>query len=64
MASAVLFDWYQNRPPDIAPVEPGIIAAGTEVYRVGLGYPAYLSLQDLSDLAVSSNDKFSRPSTR
>jgi len=56
---AIVFtDGYQNRPPDIASVEPGIIAAGTEVYAVGLGDPAYLSVQDLSDLAASSNGKF------
>jgi len=51
-------DGFQNRPPDIATVEPGILAAGTEVYAVGLGDPAYLSVQDLSGLAASSNGKF------
>jgi hypothetical protein len=56
---AIVFtDGYQNRPPDIAAVEGAVISAGTEVYAVGLGDPAYLSVQELSDLAASTNGKF------
>ena len=56
---AIVFtDGYQNSPPDIPSVEPGVLAAGTEVYAVGLGDPAYLSVADLSELAASSNGKF------
>ncbi len=56
---AIVFtDGYQNRPPDVASVEPGVLAAGTEVYAVGLGDPAYLSVADLSSLAASSGGKF------
>ena len=42
----------------IAAVEPGVIAAGTEVYAVGLGDPAYLSTAALNNLAASSAGKF------
>jgi len=56
---AIVFtDGYQNRPPDIASVEGAVISAGTEVYAVGLGDPAYLSVQDLSDLAATTHGKF------
>jgi hypothetical protein len=56
---AIVFtDGYENTPPMIATVEPGVIAAGTEVYAVGLGDPAYLSVAALSQLASSSNGKF------
>ena len=56
---AIVFtDGYENTPPMIATVEPGVLAAGTEVYAVGLGDPAYLSVAALSQLAASSNGKF------
>jgi hypothetical protein len=56
---AVVFtDGYENTPPMIATVEPGVIAAGTEVYAVGLGDPAYLSTAALQSLAASSAGKF------
>jgi len=56
---AIVFtDGYENTPPLIAAVEPGVLAAGTEVYAVGLGDPAYLSVAALSQLAASSNGKF------
>ena len=56
---AVVFtDGYENTPPMIAAVEPGVIAAGTEVYAVGLGDPAYLSTAALQSLAASSAGKF------
>jgi hypothetical protein len=56
---AIVFtDGYENTPPMIASVEPGVIAAGTEVYAVGLGDPAYLSTAALSQLAASSSGKF------
>jgi len=56
--SIVFTDGFENRPPLIATVEPGILAAGTEVYAVGLGDPAFLSVAALSQLAASSNGKF------
>lgn len=56
---AIVFtDGYENTPPMIATVEPGVIAAGTEVYAVGLGDPAYLSTAALNSLAASSGGKF------
>lgn len=56
---AVVFtDGYENTPPLVASVEQGILTAGTEVYAVGLGDPAYLSVAILSQLAASSNGKF------
>jgi hypothetical protein len=56
---AIVFtDGYENTPPMIASVEPGVIAAGTEVYAVGLGDPAYLSTAALANLAASSNGRF------
>lgn len=56
---AIVFtDGYENTPPMIATVEPTVLAAGTEVYAVGLGDPAYLSVAALSQLAASSNGKF------
>jgi hypothetical protein len=56
---AVVFtDGYENTPPMISTVEPGVISAGTEVYSVGLGDPAYLSVAALQQLAASSNGKF------
>jgi hypothetical protein len=56
---AIVFtDGYENTPPMIAAVEPGVITAGTEVYAVGLGDPAYLSVAALNQLAASSNGKF------
>ena len=56
---AIVFtDGYENTPPMIAAVEPGVINAGTEVYAVGLGDPAYLSTAALQSLAASSNGKF------
>lgn len=56
---AIVFtDGYENSPPMIATVEPGVLSAGTEVYAVGLGDPAYLSVAALSELAASSNGKF------
>lgn len=56
---AIVFtDGYENTPPMIASVEPGVISAGTEVYAVGLGDPAYLSVAALQKLAASSNGKF------
>jgi hypothetical protein len=56
---AIVFtDGWENRPPMIAGVEPGMIMAGTEVYAVGLGDPAYLSVDALSTLAHDSGGKF------
>lgn len=56
---AIVFtDGYENTPPMIASVEPSVIAAGTEVYAVGLGDPAYLSTAALNQLATSSSGKF------
>ena len=56
---AIVFtDGYENTPPMVATVEPGVISAGTEVYAVGLGDPAYLSVAALQQLAASSNGKF------
>jgi hypothetical protein len=56
---AIVFtDGFENTPPLIATVGPGVLAAGTEVYAVGLGDPAYLSVAALSQLAASSNGKF------
>jgi hypothetical protein len=56
---AIVFtDGYENQAPMIAAVEPGVIAAGTEVYSVALGDPAYLSVAALAQLAQSSNGKF------
>lgn len=56
---AIVFtDGYENRPPMIATVEPTVLAAGTEVYAIGLGDPAYLSVAALGQLAASSNGKF------
>jgi hypothetical protein len=56
---AIVFtDGYENTTPMIATVEPSVIAAGTEVYAVGLGDPAYLSVAALAQLAASSNGKF------
>ena len=56
---AIVFtDGYENTPPMIATVEPGVISAGTEVYAVGLGDPAYLSVAALNQLAASSSGKF------
>jgi hypothetical protein len=56
---AVVFtDGYENIPPMIAAVQPAVLAAGTEVYAVGLGDPAYLSTAALHSLAASSSGKF------
>ncbi|WP_031364635.1 choice-of-anchor D domain-containing protein [Caballeronia sordidicola] len=56
---AIVFtDGYENTDPMIATVEPGVISAGIEVYAVGLGDPAYLSVAALNQLAASSNGKF------
>jgi len=56
---AIVFtDGYENTPPMIAAVEPAVLSAGTEVYAVGLGDPAYLSVAALQQLAASSNGKF------
>ncbi|HTA44031.1 MAG TPA: choice-of-anchor D domain-containing protein [Bryobacteraceae bacterium] len=56
---AIVFtDGYENTPPLIATVEPSVLSAGTQVYAVGLGDPAYLSVAALSQLAASSNGKF------
>jgi len=56
---AIVFtDGLENTPPTIASIEPGVLNAGTEVYAVGLGDPAYLSVAPLSELAASSNGKF------
>ena len=56
---AIVFtDGYENTPPMIASVEPSVIAAGTEVYAIGLGDPAYLSTAALNQLAASSAGKF------
>ena len=56
---AIVFtDGFENTPPTIASVEPGVLAVGTEVYAVGLGDPAFLSVAALSELAASSNGKF------
>jgi hypothetical protein len=56
---AIVFtDGYENTPPMIATVEPTVLGAGTEVYAVGLGDPAYLSVAALSQLAASSSGKF------
>jgi hypothetical protein len=56
---AIVFtDGYENTSPLISAIEPGILAAGTEVYALGLGDPAYLSVAALSQLAASSNGKF------
>jgi von Willebrand factor type A domain/HYDIN/CFA65/VesB-like, Ig-like domain/Cep192 domain 4 len=54
----VFTDGLQNTPPDINAVEPGILAAGTEVYAIGLGQPQNISTADLSTLAASSNGHF------
>ncbi|MDB5483447.1 MAG: choice-of-anchor domain [Caulobacteraceae bacterium] len=56
---AIVFtDGYQNTAPNIETIEPGLLAAGIEVYAVGLGDPAYLSTPQLQSLAASSNGKF------
>ncbi len=56
---AIVFtDGYENTAPMIASVEPGVLSAGTEVYSVGLGDPAYLSTAALAALAASSKGKF------
>ncbi|MGB8128207.1 MAG: choice-of-anchor D domain-containing protein [Candidatus Angelobacter sp.] len=56
---AIVFtDGFENTPPTIASIEPGVLTAGTEVYAVGLGDPAFLSVAALSELAASSNGKF------
>jgi hypothetical protein len=56
---AIVFtDGFENKPPLIATVEPGVITAGTQVYAVGLGDPAYLSVAALNQLAASSNGVF------
>jgi hypothetical protein len=56
---AIVFtDGWENTPPMISSVEPAVIAAGTEVYAVGLGDPALLSVAALSALAHDSGGKF------
>ncbi len=56
---AIVFtDGYENTAPFVASVEPTVLGAGTEVYAVGLGDPAYLSVAVLQELASSSNGKF------
>ncbi len=56
---AIVFtDGFQNAGQTITAVEPGLLAAGIEVYAVGLGDPALLSTKDLNDLAANSNGKF------
>jgi hypothetical protein len=57
----VFTDGMENTDPRIATVEPGILAAGTEVYAVGLGDPAYISTAALGQLAATSNGKFFNP---
>ena len=54
----VFTDGRQNTPPEIAEVEPGVLAAGMEVYAVGLGRPEFISSEALSELAASSNGRF------
>ena len=57
-AILVFTDGLENTPPLIASVEPGILAAGTEVYAIGLGQPQNISTAALSTLAASANGKF------
>jgi len=54
----VFTDGLENTSPMITDVEPGILAAGIEVYAVGLGQPQYISAAALSALAASSNGKY------
>ena len=54
----VFTDGLENTPPTIATMRPQLIAAGTEVYAVGLGQPQNISAAALSQLAVSSGGRF------
>ncbi|HXM17886.1 MAG TPA: choice-of-anchor D domain-containing protein [Candidatus Tumulicola sp.] len=54
----VFTDGMENTPPMIATEEPPILAAGTEVYAIGLGQPQNISAAALSMLAASSNGNF------
>jgi hypothetical protein len=54
----VFTDGLENTPPMIAVVEPPILAAGTEVYAIGLGQSQNISTAALSALAASSNGHF------
>jgi Abnormal spindle-like microcephaly-assoc'd, ASPM-SPD-2-Hydin/von Willebrand factor type A domain len=57
-AILVFTDGLENTPPMIANVEPTILAAGTEIYAIGLGQPQNISSAALSALAASANGKF------
>jgi hypothetical protein len=57
-AILVFTDGLENTPPMIANVEPAILAAGTEIYAIGLGQPQNISAAALSTLAASANGKF------
>jgi hypothetical protein len=54
----VFTDGLENTPPMIATVEPAILAAGTEVYAIGLGQPQNISSAALQALAASANGQF------
>jgi hypothetical protein len=56
---AIVFtDGFENTAPLVSSVEQNVLNAGTEVYAVGLGDPAFLQPDVLSDLAFSSGGKF------
>jgi len=57
-AVVVFTDGMENTPPMIASVEPGMLAAGLEIYAVGLGQPQNISSAALALLAASANGKF------
>ena len=54
----VFTDGLENTPPMISAVEPAVLAAGTEVYAIGLGQPQNISAAALSTLASSANGNF------
>jgi len=57
-AVVVFTDGMENTPPMIASVEPGLLAAGLEIYAVGLGQPQNISSAALNQLAATANGKF------
>jgi hypothetical protein len=57
-AILVFTDGIENTTPLIATVEPAILAAGTEIYAIGLGRPEDISADALGRLAASSNGRF------
>jgi hypothetical protein len=54
----VFTDGLENTPPTIASAEPPLLAAGTEIYAIGLGEPQNISTVALSQLAASSNGHY------